>query len=44
MAKIQIKSETASEICTHAIQCFALKELADEKLNGLFFGIDEFRH
>ncbi len=31
-------------VCTHAMQCFALKELADEKLNGLFFGIDELRH
>lgn len=31
-------------VCTHATLRFALKELADEKLNNLFFGIDEFHH
>ena len=31
-------------VCTHATLRFALKELADEKLNDLFFGIDEFHH
>lgn len=31
-------------VCTHATLRFALKELADEKLCGLMFGIDEFHH
>ena len=31
-------------VCTHATLRFALKELEDAKLNGLFFGIDEFHH
>jgi len=31
-------------VCTHATLRFALKELADEQLNNLFFGIDEFHH
>lgn len=31
-------------VCTHATLRFALKDLADEKLNDLFFGIDEFHH
>ena len=31
-------------VCTHATLRFALKELPDEKLNDLFFGIDEFHH
>ena len=31
-------------VCTHATLRFALKDLPDEKLNDLFFGIDEFHH
>lgn len=31
-------------VCTHATLRFALKELKDEALNDLFFGIDEFHH
>ena len=31
-------------VCTHATLRFALKELSDEKLNDMFFGIDEFHH
>ena len=31
-------------VCTHATLRFALKELSDEQLDGLFFGIDEFHH
>lgn len=31
-------------VCTHATLRYALKELADDKLNDLFFGIDEFHH
>lgn len=31
-------------VCTHATLRFALKELKDEELNDMFFGIDEFHH
>lgn len=31
-------------VCTHATLRFALKELRDEQLSDLFFGIDEFHH
>ncbi len=31
-------------VCTHATLRFAMKELRDEQLNDLFFGIDEFHH
>jgi superfamily II DNA or RNA helicase len=31
-------------VCTHATLRYALKELKDEELNNLFFGIDEFHH
>ena len=31
-------------VCTHATLRFALKDLPNEKLNDLFFGIDEFHH
>lgn len=31
-------------VCTHATLRFALKELTNEQLNDLFFGIDEFHH
>lgn len=31
-------------VCTHATLRFALKELKDEQLNDMFFGIDEFHH
>lgn len=31
-------------VCTHATLRFALKELTDEALTDLFFGIDEFHH
>ncbi len=31
-------------VCTHATLRYALKELTDEQLNDLFFGIDEFHH
>ena len=31
-------------VCTHATLRYALKELKNEELNDLFFGIDEFHH
>ncbi len=31
-------------VCTHATLRFGLKELKDEELNDMFFGIDEFHH
>lgn len=31
-------------VCTHATLRFALKDLEDEELNDIFFGIDEFHH
>ncbi len=31
-------------VCTHATLRYALKDLEDEELNDMFFGIDEFHH
>lgn len=31
-------------VCTHATLRSALKDLSNDQLNGLFFGIDEFHH